>query len=181
MQRFKPVALVIGALFVTGALTGTAAAVLTSDSGGAEVRVDKRTENAPFWTSSPNFIDVPGMNVVVSVPANQSRLYDVPYFAESQCDGPMSGICSIQIIATNLATGQSVELNPQAGIDYAFDSDPAGAATVDFQEGHGMERSRRLSGGDNGTQYRIRVQAAVTNPNTTFRLDEQHLAVHTNL
>jgi hypothetical protein len=181
MKRFKPVGLVIGALCITGALTGTAAAVLTSDTGGAEVRVDKRTESAPFVTNATTFVDVPNMRVDVAIPPNQTRLYDVPYFAESRCDGPQNGICSIQIIATNLANGQVVELNPVAGIDYAFDSDPAGAATADFDEGHGMERSRRLPGGPNGATWRIRVRAAVTNANTQFRLDEQHLAVHTNL
>ena len=38
----KRVALALGAVLATGALTGTAAAVLTADVGGAELRVDKR-------------------------------------------------------------------------------------------------------------------------------------------
>ena len=177
----KRVGIIIGALLVTGALTGTAAAVLTADAGGAEVRVDKRTNNLPSTTRSTTFVDLPGANAVVSVPANQSRLYDVPFFAESRCAGPNGGgWCSVRIIATNLATGGSIELNPQAGLDYAFDSDMGGAAD-DIWEGHGMERSRRLPGGPSGTNYRIRVQYAVTNNTIAFRLDDWHLAVHTNL
>ena len=86
----------------------------------------------------------------------------------------------MRIIATNIATGGSIELNPQAGMDYAFDSDMAGAVD-DLFEGHGMERSRRLPGGAHGTNYRIRVQYAVTNNTIGFRLDDWHLAVHTNL
>ena len=177
----KRVALAIGALFAVGALTGSAAAVLTADAGGAELRVDKRTNNVPSATRSLTFVDLPGANVLVRVPANQSRLYDVPFFAESSCSWPGSGgHCSVRIIATNIANGASVELNPVAGLDYAFDSDPTPGAVNDNREGHGMERSRRLFGGANGTTYRIRVQYAVTNVNIPFILDDWHLAVHTN-
>ena len=181
MKRIiRRASVVIGALIATIAITGTAAAVLTSNAGGAQLRVDKRADNAPSTTSSTAFVDLPGANAVVAVPANQSRLYDVPFFAESRCAGPGGGgWCSVRIIATNIATGGSVELNPQAGLDYAFDSDMAGAAD-DLYEGHGMERSIRLPGGPNGAQYRIRVQYAVTNATIGFRLDDWHLAVITN-
>ncbi len=180
-RMMKRIALVIGAIFAAGILTGTAAAVLTADAGGAQLRVDKRTNNQPSTTRSRSFVDLPGANVVVRIPRNQSRLYDVPFFAESRCSWPGSGgWCSVRIIATNLANGASVELNPVSGIDYAFDSDPTPGAIDDHWEGHGMERSRRLSGGANGASYRIRVQYAVTNANIAFTLDDWHLAVLTN-
>ena len=176
----KRVALALGAVLATGALTGTAAAVLTGDSGGAELRVDKRQETTLRQTSSPNWLDLPGAEVRVTVPANQSRLYDVPFFAESRCFGPQGGLCNVRIIATNVATGGSVELRPQSGVDYGFDTDVPGGAD-DFYEGHGMERSIRLGGGANGTTYRIRVQWRVANPTSVFQLDDWHLAVHTNV
>src|SRR5690242_10343775 len=180
-NRMKRIALLIGALFAAGILTGTAAAVLTADAAEAQLRVDNRTNNLPPPTRSTTFVDLPGANVVVRVPPNQSRLYDVPFFAESQCSWPGSGgWCSVRIIATNLANGASVELNPASGIDYAFDSDPTPGAIDDNWEGHGMERSKRLPGGPNGAAYRIRVQYAVTNANIPFRLDDWHLAVITN-
>jgi hypothetical protein len=180
-SRMKRIALLIGALFAAGILTGTATAVLGASSGGAQLRVDKRTNNLPSTTKRTTFLDLPGANVVVRVPKNQSRLYDVPFFAESRCTWPGSGgWCSVRIIATNLANNASVELNPASGIDYAFDSDPTPGAIDDNWEGHGMERSRRLFGGANGATYRIRVQYAVTNPNITFTLDDWHLAVLTN-
>ena len=72
------------------------------------------------------------------VPANTSRLYDVPFFAESQCNGPNAGDCAVRIVAISGAV--VTELNPVAGADYAFDSDITGAAD-DLREGHGMERS----------------------------------------
>ena len=178
----KRIAVTVGALFAAGILAGAAQAVLTSDAGGAQLRVDKRTNTLPSATRSTSFVDLPGANVLVSIPRNQSRLYDVPFFAESHCSWPGSGgWCSVRIIATNVATGGSVELNPASGIDYAFDSDPTPGAIDDGYEGHGMERSKRLFGGRNGATYRIRVQYAVTNNTIGFTLDDWHLAVHTNL
>jgi hypothetical protein len=173
---------VIGAVLIAaGALAATAAAVITSDTGGQEVRVDKRTNDLPSTTSNTFWSDLPGASLLVSVPAGQSRLYDVPFFAESQCAGPGGGgACTVRIVATNIATGVVTELNPQSGADYAFDSDMAGAVD-DLREGHGMERSRRLSGGANGANYQIEVQYAVANNNIVFTLDDWHLAVHTNL
>jgi hypothetical protein len=180
-HRMKRIAMAIGVLFAAGVLTGTAAAVLTSDAGGAQLRVDKRTNNVPSATRSTTFVDLPGANVVVRIPPNQSRLYDVPFFAESRCSWPGNGgHCSVRVIATNLATGGSVEFNPVTGLDYAFDADPTPGAVNDNAEGHGMERSRRLPGGPNGAAYRIRVQYAVTTPNIPFVLDDWHLAVLTN-
>ena len=167
-RTLKKLSVVLGALLITGALAGTAAAVLTVDAGGAMLRVDKRTENVPSTTSATNWTNLPGAAIGVFVPANSSRLFDVPFFAESQCS----------IIATSAAG--TVELNPQAGADYAFDSDMPGALT-DLAEGHGMERSKRLPGGENGTAYVIRVQYAVVNPMSVFTLDDWHLAVLTNL
>jgi hypothetical protein len=180
-QTLRRMGVVVAALVVTGALAATASGVLTADAGGAQIRVDKRTNNTPSTTNSTTFVDLPGANAVVSVPANQSRLYDVPFFAESRCAGPGGGgWCSMRIIATNVASGASVELRPQSGLDYAFDSDMAGASD-DLWEGHALERSARLSGGPNGATYRIRVQYAVTNGAINFTLDDWHLAVHTNL
>jgi hypothetical protein len=180
MQRFKPVVLVIGALFASGAFAGTAAAVLASSSGGPQQRIDTRTDDSASSTNSSTFIDVPGMNVDVVVPANQSRLVEAPFYAESRCDGNQTGRCAVRIIATNLANGGSVELGPASGSDYSFDTDTAAAAD-DGEEGHAMSRSRRLSGGANGVTYRIRVQFAVANANTQFRLDDKHLTVNTHL
>ena len=85
-RTLKKLGAVIGALLVSGALAGTAAAVLTHDSGGAQIKVDKRTNNVPTTTSSPNWVNLPGATVGVFVPANSTRLYDVPFFAESLCN-----------------------------------------------------------------------------------------------
>ena len=139
---FKPI--VIGALCLAGALSASAAAVITESHGGKQESVDKRTGNTPSTTSNPFWSDLFGASLVVHVAENDSQLFDVPFFAESSCGGPQTGGCSVRIVAINLQTGQLTELNPQAGFDYAFDSDMAGAAN-DLREGHGMERSIRLA------------------------------------
>jgi hypothetical protein len=177
-RRFKRAGVVIGTLLATGAIAGTALATLTVSGGGAQIKVDKRTNNTPSSTSQTQWVDLPGASVGVFVPANTSRLYDVPFFAESLCNGPNAGACTVRIVA--IGNGATTELDPQAGADYAFDSDAPGALD-DLREGHGMERSRRLGGGQNGTNYVIKVQYAVTNPQSTFTLDDWHLAVLTNV
>ena len=178
-RTVKKLGALIGALVVSGALAGTAAAVITWDTGGAQVKVDKRTNNVPSTTSSTDWVNLPGASVGVFVPANQTRLYDVPFFAESLCNGPAAGTCTVRIMAFG-GPGGPIELNPQAGADFAFDTDMAGGLD-DVREAHAMERSKRLAGGANGTNYTIQVQFAVTNAQTAFTLDDWHLAVLTNL
>ena len=177
-RRFARAGAMLGAFLVIGVLASTAMAALTADAGGAQVKVDKRTNNVPSTTSQTQWVNLPGATVGVFVPANQSRLYDVPFFAESLCNGPASGGCTVRIIAVGPAG--PIELNPVAGADYSFDSDMVGNLD-DLAEGHGMERSKRLPGGDNGTNYAIQVQYAVTNGQSVFTLDDWHLAVLTNL
>jgi hypothetical protein len=168
----------VGALVVAGLLAATAAAVLTGDTGGTQLRVDKRQQNSALQTSTTTFADVPGTAVVVAVPANSSRLIDAPFFAESRCSGPGGGgWCSLRIVAASPAG--TVELRPQSGLDFAFDSDQVGTAD-DLFEGHAMERSARLFGSANGTTYRISVQWAVTQPSIVFRLDDWHFEVRQN-
>ena len=177
-RKLRRLAIAIAALF---ALTGgTAAAVITSTKGGLQVSVDKRTSDLPSSTSNQFWSDVNGASVLVSVPAGQSRLYDVPFYAESQCSGPMGGTCAVRIVALNLDTNVLTELSPQSGIDFAFDTDVPGAPD-DLREGHAMERSARLAADNDGTDYQIEVQYAVTNNQTTFTLDDWHLAVLANV
>lgn len=181
-RMYKRLSIVVGALALTGAIAATAFAV-TVDSGGAELQVDKRTSTTASalvdGAHANQWYDLPDASVTVTVPANDSRLYDVPFFAESQCVGPGVGVCAVRIVAED-SVGLLTQLNPAAGLNYAFDSDMM-ANNDDLREGHGMERSARLLGGDADTTYTIKVQYAVTNAATTFTLDDWHLAVHTNL
>jgi hypothetical protein len=164
-------------LAATVALAGTTAVALVSNTGGVDGRVDVRSETVPLATSSVVFVDLPGANTVGVVPAGTTRLFIARFAGESQCFGAGAApvaLCSLQIIATNTVTGATVAFDPAAGLDYAFDTNSLGAAD-DLWEGHAMERSKRLLPGT----YRIRVQRAVTNPSTIFRLDDWHFSVET--
>lgn len=165
-------------ILAAGIVAGSAAVALVAGFGGGDIRVDVRSEVAASATNSILYVDIPGANVVVNVPAGTSRLFVARFAGESQCFGAAAspvGYCSLQIIATNTA-GASVPFDPASGIDYAFDSNPAGAAD-DLWEGNAMERSKRLRTGT----YRIRVQRRVSNAGTVFRLDDWHFSVETRV
>ena len=134
--------------------------------------------NCGVASNSVVYVDVAGANVVVGVPAGQTRLFVARFAGESQCAGAAAApqaYCSLQIIATD-AAGVSVPFDPASGLDYAFDSNPPGAAD-DLWESNAMERSKRLRAGT----YRIRLQRAVTNNQTFFRLDDWHFSVETRI
>ena len=179
LRKLKRPGIVLAAIVLTGALAATAVAVLVGEAGGGQVRIDTRSENAATVSSAVAFNDVPGANVNVVVPAGTTRMIEASYTAESQCSGPGGGgWCTLRVIATNNATGVSVELRPEttAGLDYAFDSDQEGAAQDGFDR-HAIDRSRRLAAGS----YRIRLQRAVTNATIRCRLDDWHFAVRTDV
>jgi hypothetical protein len=163
----KVLAVAAVAVAVTG---GTALAALSSSAGGAQLQIQNRGNNVPSVTSSTTFSDVPGASVVVAVPSGRTQLINARFTAESLCtrgNPALGGICSTRIVAQRIG-GATVELNPQAGLDYAFDS-----VATDQYEGHAMERSIRLGVGT----YIVRAQRAVTNNAISFRLDDWHLAV----
>jgi hypothetical protein len=170
----------IGALAATLAagLFSTAASALVIDAGGTEIRTDVRSETAASVSNSLVFVDVPGANVVVVVPNGARRLVTARFAGESRCFGAAGAPvawCSLQVIATT-ASGGTIFFNPNAGADFAFDTNSAGAAD-DLWESHAFERSLRLPAGT----YRIRLQRRVTQNTTSFWLDDWHFAVETNL
>ena len=140
-------------------LAGTAVAVLTASAGGAQLRMDNRGDNAPSFTNSLAWVDLPGSAIPVGITSG-SRLVNARFTAESRCGGPNAGVCAVRIVAVSAAG--VVELDPVSGLDFAFDTDVPGAVDVDVSEAHAMERSRRLPVGS----YSVRVQRAVTPTNT---------------
>lgn len=169
LKRFG---LIAGAIAASAILGGTAAvAVLTASSGGTTVQVQNRAETNPSTTNVAAFTDLPGAVISVTVPAGTTRLIGARFTAESQCTGLTNRYCSVRIVATP-ASGGIIELNPQSGIDYAFDT-----AGSDQWEGHALERSIRLPAGT----YRVRVQRAVNVAGTVFRLDDWHFRVDLNV
>jgi len=175
-NKLKPVALTgVASLLLASVFGATVAyAVLTTSSGQGEVAIATRAETAASITSSTTFADLPGASIRVSVPSGQRHHFTARFTAESQCFGAGAGICSVRIIVRE-SSGAFVELNPKSGLDFAFDSDQDGSPS-DLAESHAMERSIAVRGGF----YEIKVQRAVSNRATSFRLDDWHFSVETN-
>lgn len=164
--------LIATAVALSATLGGSAAlAVLTFSNGGTTVLVQNRAETNPSSTNVAAFSDLPGAVISVTVPAGTSRLISARFTAESQCTGVAGRWCSVRVVASP-ASGAIIELNPQSGIDYAFDS-----TATDQWEGNALERSIRLGPGT----YRVRVQRAVSVAGTVFRLDDWHFRVDLNV
>ena len=162
----------IATIAAAAMLGGTVAyALLTGNVGGTTIQVQSRTENAASFTNVAAFNNLPGALISVAVPAGTSRLITARFTAESQCTGLAGRYCSVRVVAFT-ATGGVIELNPQAGLDYAFDS-----VASDNWEGNALERSIRLGPGT----YRIVVQRAVNVAGTLFRLDDWHFRVDLNV
>jgi hypothetical protein len=168
---FKRFGLTIAAIAASAILGGTAAvAVLTGSIGGPTIQVQNRAETTASFTNLAVFNNLPGAVISVTVPAGATRLVTARFTAESQCTGVAGRWCSVRVVVFT-PSGGTVELNPQSGIDYAFDS-----ASNDNFEGNALERSIRLPAGT----YRVVVQRAVSVAGTGFRLDDWHFRVELN-
>jgi hypothetical protein len=168
----KRLGLTIATIAASAILGGTVAvAVLTASVGGTTIQVQNRAETAASFTNVAAFTNLPGAVVTVTVPAGASRLITARFTAESRCTGAVGRWCSVRVVVFTPAGG-IIELNPQSGIDFAFDS-----AATDNWEGNALERSIRLPAGT----YRVLVQRAVNVAGTAFTLDDWHFRVDLNV
>jgi ferredoxin len=115
--------------------------------------MENRGETMPAPVPGVAWSTVPGSEIHLITP-EESLLVNARFTAESACNGQAAGACVVRIIAG------ITQLDPASGRDYV-------------EEGHAMERSRRLPAGN----YDIRVEYAVTNAATVFKLDDWHFAV----
>jgi len=167
MSRIRKSVLVgLGAAVLV--LVGTAAqAVLTGVSGSQSDMQRYVNESTAWSTSAAAFVDVPGAATTITIPSGTRRMLDARFTAESQCGGS-SGWCSVRIVVVR-PNGSLLELNPQSGTDFAFDS-----AGADNWESHAIERTSSYL--PSGT-YRVKVQAGVIPGASFLRLDDWTLAV----
>lgn len=153
-------AVTAAAFTLLGATTAYAVATFKTGSYTSKQYVIDQTDawNVPVAGSWQN---VPSAAVTVTVPAGTSRLLTVRFNAESLCSG--SGWCSVRVVYVTPG-GAVVELAPQSGTDFAFDS--AGGSW----EAHAIERSS--SGYLGAGNYTVHVQAQRVGGASTFRLDD---------
>jgi hypothetical protein len=170
--RRRTVLTAVIATLAAGAFATTAAALLTSSGGGAQTQMDNRGETTLVMTTSTSWVTLGGSLISVTVPPNESRLFNARFTAETLCYNNPGALCAARIVA--FGAGGTIELEPVSGMDFAFDA--PGAVHDESPESHAMERSIRLKEGS----YRFGVQYAVTNPTTKFGLDDWHFALETS-
>ena len=160
--------LLVGLGAATLVLVGTAAQAVLTGVSGTQSDLQRYVNESTAWsTSAAAFVDVPGAATVVTVLRGQRRMLDARFTAESQCTGS-GGWCSVRIVVIR-PNGSLLELNPQSGNDFAFDSGGS-----DNWESHAIERtSSYLPAGT----YRVKIQAGVVAGATSLRLDDWTLAV----
>ncbi len=154
---------------------GTAVAALALVAAGATAattfRIGGHTTQQYFATNDTAWM-VPGPNTWQTVPATgvgfsipARRIITASFSAESQCLG--GGWCAVRVLYSRNG-GPLVELAPQSGTDYAFDSDG------DAWDQHTVQRSSAtyVPAGN----IRVVVQAMRVG-STSFRLDDYHLNV----
>ena len=164
MSRFKKTMLAGVALVATLAVLGGTAYGVATFRTGTYTSKQYIIDSTDAWvTSSAAWVAVPNTTVSVTLPA--SRLINARYTAESICTG--GSWCSVRIVYITSA-GTVIELGPQSGTDFAFDS------PNDLWESQAVERTSRTYV-PAGT-YRVQVQAAVVG-GSSFRLDDYHLNV----
>ncbi|MBI3474569.1 MAG: hypothetical protein HY010_02465 [Acidobacteria bacterium] len=159
----------VGAVLFAMSLSSAAFAASTH-KGTAQAKVTVVSETNALTTSSNAFVDLPGGVVAITVPANKKQLITTRYTAESICAGPTAGNwCSVRIVVVD-SSNATTELSPASGFDYAFD---AVNSPQTFWQGHAVDRSIVLASGT----YFVKVQWGVTDPASTFRLDDWSFTV----
>ncbi|MDQ3890332.1 MAG: hypothetical protein M3312_07240 [Actinomycetota bacterium] len=153
------------AMLIAASVAIAVASSISATGGGPITRVKVVRSNEATATRSTTYVTVPGATTWIHVPAGQTALILARFSAESGCNGGLHGTrCSIRILI-----GGGVGA-PRTGRGFAFDTD---TARNDGLESHSMDRSRVLGSGT----YRVRVQYAVTDSLTRFRLDDWSLTV----
>jgi hypothetical protein len=137
----------------------------THSTGGPITALKVTRETSAQTTNSASYVNLPGSATTISVPSGQSALILARFSGESACEGgPAGNWCSVRILV------DGVEAQPASGLDFAWDTD---VASDDIWEAHSIDRSAVVGSGS----HTVRVQWAVTNVGTTFRLDDWSLTV----
>src|SRR5262245_57074364 len=123
----------------------------------------------------PNvFVTLPGAVVNIVVPPFQQRLLLVTFSAESACfqsGGAVPSWCPVRILFNGVPGA------PNAGVDFAFDSNASGTAIATALESHSMQRYKTFTAGAQPLNVSVIVQRTTTDVNTSFWLDDWTLSV----
>jgi hypothetical protein len=141
------------------------------DIGGSFLGKQTASATTAFESRATSFQTLPGSELTVGIASGASRLVEARFMAESSCfGGTVGNWCTVRVVARNISTGAIVELNPEAGADFQFDTV---TQANDRREGHAIERSRRFGAGG----WNVSIQLRTTSVSTTLRVDDWHFAV----
>jgi hypothetical protein len=176
-RRARLLALLVGIALVVVVASPAFAPPNTTQTGhrmaGGPVRqLLVITDDRATTYHSTNYLTVFNAGTNITIPAGGRALVKAQFDAESQCSSRGVGWCSVRIMIGG------IEGNPQAGIDFAFDSDMSGPDD-DLLESHSLTRARCVAN-TTGSPLTVSVvvQAAVTAKSITFRLDDWELDVY---
>jgi hypothetical protein len=150
----------VGIATVIAVLLGMATVALAVNktaTGGANNGIAVAVSDDNATTTGATYVNLPGMALTLTTPADSKTLLDIRFSAESACYGGDAGSpdwCTVQI----MVDGQkAMPNNCGNSTDFAFDSTDNGAESSASWESHAMERLAFVAGGT----HRITVQGAV--------------------
>jgi hypothetical protein len=135
-----------------------------SHSCGAVIKSRVKTETVPFATSSTPFVNVPGGQIPVVVPAGKTYCVKIRFSAQMRC--------------TDSAAGDECFIRALAGANMA---DPAiNGITFSAEDATYSVRSFQWIKELGAGTHNVRVQAAVQNAATSFSIQAWTLDVETS-
>jgi hypothetical protein len=141
-------------------------AALTVRTAGAQEAIKVVGSTAP-WTLTTTGAWAPVSSAAIAVPAGHTDLLTVDFFAVSSCADSRAPVRCV----VHLRVGQT-ELSPAAGDAFTFDTSQEINGFSSSEETQAMSRFICLSGGSNGTTFRIYVEAWRFADETSFLLDD---------
>jgi hypothetical protein len=153
------------------------------ERGSVVDQVAKASGNSAAIFTSTSFVNVAGAYQYIIVPANVRALIDARFTAESACyrttTTSAGGWCSVRTVIYSPTSPAiaSVEMNPVAATDFAFDSTNGAGETASSWEGHALERSYIVPASSTPRVWYVQVQAAIVGSSVALRLDDWHLTL----
>ena len=172
IRKSLPAVIAIAAAIAVTVLGGTAEAQQVAVTSSVNPNV-----YTPGVGGNPGpnvWVTLPLATVNIVVPPGQQRLLLATFSAESACfqnGGAVPSWCPVRILFNGVPGA------PNAGVDFAFDSNPNGNAIATALESHSMQRYKTFTAGEQPLNVTVTVQRTTTDVNTSFWLDDWTLSV----
>lgn len=161
----KFIAITAATCLVLGA--GATTAAITISQNGTSVIGEHfiARSTATLVPTTAGWHTIPDTTFHVTVPDGKLWLVNMAFSAESICSD--ASYCSIRAVGTSSENGTTLELFPESGTNFVFDSGGVKGA-------RSFNRVIEVNGGSEGIQYTFQLQAQIIGGSSTsvFRLDD---------